>query len=116
MTLTEKTENSEPIPQASTGLHQGLPLLQSPDFLKPPVPPVYPGKSVANNEQGTVIVRALIDPTGNPQDILIWQSSGYALLDKAAKQAVGQWQFVPAKSGFQTVAAWVEVPVNFVLR
>ena len=108
--------NDRPITPVASPQFQGLPLLVSPDFRAPPLPPVYPSKSVVNNEQGTVVLRALVDEVGNAKDILIWESSGYTLLDKAAKQAVGQWQFVPARQGFVTIAAWVEVPINFVLN
>ena len=98
------------------GLFNGLRLISSPQFLHPPVEPVYPPPSIAKNEQGTVMVRVLVDATGTPQDIMIWQSSGYSQLDRSAKQAVMQWRFVPSIRAGIATAAWVEVPVNFVLN
>lgn len=105
-----KNENS------GGGLFQGLQLISSPQFIHPPAQPVYPPPSIANGEEGTVMVRVLIDENGSPKDIVVWQSSGYGLLDKSAKQAVMKWQFVPQKQNGSFVAAWVEVPVHFVLR
>lgn len=101
--------------ESDGGLFQGLPLLPAPQFLRRD-PPLYPPVSVSNGEQGTVLIRAQIDGTGHPQEILIWQSSGYAGLDRAAKQAVQRWQFVAAKINGQATNAWIEVPVHFVLN
>ncbi|MCC7047973.1 MAG: TonB family protein [Alphaproteobacteria bacterium] len=90
--------------------------LLDPAYREPPTPPVYPPRSVLLGEQGQVIVRAAIDPRGTPEEVTVWTSSGHPLLDKAAVDAVKRWRFVPARRGGATVAAWVQVPVNFKLR
>lgn len=69
-----------------------------------------------NGYQGTVLVRAEVSVEGNCLQARVEKSSGYAVLDQAALEAVKQWRFLPARRGGQTVAAWVEVPVTFRLE
>src|SRR5262249_53984226 len=83
-------------------------------FRSPPTPPPYPKQ--AQNQEGVVLVRALIDERGHAQDIRIYASSGYPLLDRAALEAVAQWDFLPAVQDGKPVAAWVEMPVRFALN
>jgi periplasmic protein TonB len=75
--------------------------------------PRYPPLSRRIGEQGRVILRVLVTPAGNAQQIEVRDSSGHARLDDAAREAVRQWKFVPAKRGEQPVAAWVLIPVSF---
>jgi periplasmic protein TonB len=96
---------------------EGGPLvILDPAYRDPPSPPAYPPRSVMLGQQGQVVVRAAIDPRGNPEEVVVWTSSGFPLLDKAAIDAVKRWRFMPARRGSSTVAAWVQVPVNFKLR
>jgi protein TonB len=96
---------------------EGGPLvILDPAYRDPPAPPAYPPRSVMLGQQGQVVVRAAIDPKGNPEEVVVWTSSGFPLLDKAAIDAVKRWRFMPARRGASTVAAWVQVPVNFKLR
>lgn len=91
-------------------------VILDPAYRDPPTPPAYPPRSVMLGQQGQVIVRAAIDQKGNPEEVVVWTSSGFPLLDKAALDAVKRWRFMPARRGASTVAAWVQVPVNFKLR
>lgn len=91
-------------------------VILDPAYREPPSPPSYPPRSVVLGQQGQVVVRAAIDPRGNPEDVVVWTSSGFPLLDKAAIDAVRRWRFMPASRGGAAVAAWVQVPVNFKLR
>jgi len=79
-------------------------------------PPFYPLMARHNGYQGTVLVRAEVSVEGNCLQARVEKSSGYAVLDQAALEAVKQWRFLPARRGDQTVAAWVEVPVTFRLE
>jgi TonB family protein len=54
--------------------------------------PTYPIQARAREEQGTVGLRLTIGKDGRPIDIQIIKSSGYALLDQAAIQAVRLWR------------------------
>jgi len=57
-----------------------------------------------------------VDASGKPSKIEVRTSSGSARLDEAASAAVWRWEFVPARRGDETVAAWVLVPISFSLR
>ncbi len=79
-------------------------------------PPPYPLMARHNGYQGTVVVRVEVSVGGDCLQARVEKSSGYALLDQAALEAVKLWRFLPARRGNQTVAAWVEVPVTFRLE
>lgn len=91
-------------------------VVYEPRYRVPPLPPRFPPRALELNQQGTVIVRALVAPDGTSGDIVVWRSSGYALLDAAALRAVRDWAFEPASVGGRRVASWVEVPVRFAIR
>ena len=67
-------------------------------------------------QQGTVILHALVDDRGNPVELRVVDSSGFEVLDEAALASVRRWEFEPAVRGGRQVAAWVRVPVAFVLQ
>jgi len=85
------------------------------DYLRNP-PPAYPTLSRRIGEQGRVVLRVLVSAAGSPQAVEIRESSGHPRLDRAAREAVERWRFVPAKRGDQPIAAWVLVPVSFSLE
>jgi len=78
--------------------------------------PEYPRIARRLGEHGRVILQVFVSPAGRAEIVEISTSSGYARLDRAARQAVGNWQFVPARRGEQAVGAWVLVPISFVLE
>jgi protein TonB len=78
--------------------------------------PAYPSVSRIEGEQGTVILRVHVLATGLADRVEIHTSSGHDRLDKAARSAVARWRFVPARSGDQAVAAWVQVPIVYSLQ
>ena len=88
----------------------------NPSFRKPPIPPEYPLWARERNQQGIVLLQAYVLENGKTDLLRIIQSSGYKLLDKAAYKAVKQWEFMPAKRGEKIIAAWIQVPVQFVLN
>lgn len=88
----------------------------NPRFRIPPSPPHYPRASIAREEEGVVLVRALVDPAGAPQRVMVFKSSGYPNLDDAALEAVRRWRFEPMIRGGRTVVSWVQVPVRFRLN
>lgn len=86
-----------------------------PDYAYNPAPD-YP---LALREQGiggVVWLRVWVDGEGRPGEIRLAKGSGYRLLDDAAMRAVKHWRFVPARSGDQTLASWVEFPIRFALN
>lgn len=96
---------------------QVAPLYQSnPAFRAPPQPPNYPRLARKRGIEGQVILRVDVGPAGDILALIIEQSSGSGLLDKAARKAVHQWQFVPAQVNGVAVASYVRIPVDFVLE
>lgn len=84
------------------------------DYLNNPAP-VYPRMSRRLGEQGTVVVRVLINTEGRAEQAEIRTSSGYARLDEAALDTVKRWRYVPGKRAGTAEAMWFNVPVRFVL-
>ena len=84
-------------------------------YLRNPAP-AYPPLSRRLNEQGKVLLRVEVSADGQPLTIELKQSSGFVRLDDAARKAVAQWRFVPARQGEAAVVSWVEVPVQFSLK
>jgi protein TonB len=78
--------------------------------------PVYPPLARRSGEQGRVVLRVLVTPTGTADAVELRTSSGSARLDQAAIETVKRWRFVAARQGEQTVAAWVLVPITFSLE
>lgn len=79
-------------------------------------PPAYPALARLRGQEGIVILNAEILPEGKAGIVKIKSSSGYAALDQSALDAVRTWTFEPARKKGRSVAAWVDIPVRFVLK
>lgn len=114
---TTKAEQPSPI-ENTDGIGQDtatiVPLVQKAS-IRSQVPPIYPARARQLGMQGTTLLHALVEPSGEPSDLKIVQSSGYRLLDDAALAAVRQWVFEPTDQNGSHQKAWVAVPVEFVL-
>jgi TonB family protein len=77
---------------------------------------VYPEIARARGYEGVVLISAQILPNGRVGEIKIRKSSGYAILDQWAIQAVKPWRFEPAKKSGNPFTAWVELPIKFSLQ
>jgi len=82
------------------------------------VDPVYPEQGRLEGWEGIVKVRFQVLTTGKTDTVQIESSSGFALLDEAAVDAVQQWQFIPAKNQAtnQPMACWTYVTLAFKLN
>jgi protein TonB len=78
-----------------------------------PVAPAYPPASKRALEQGTVVLRVLVDASGAPQRVEIAKSSGHARLDMAARESVLRATFRPVMRNGAAVPAWGLVPIAF---
>ncbi|MET0231177.1 MAG: energy transducer TonB [Rhodanobacteraceae bacterium] len=78
-----------------------------------PVTPVYPPASKHALEQGTVVLRVLVDASGAPQRVEIAKSSGHTRLDMAARESVLRARFRPVMRDGAAVPAWGLVPIAF---
>lgn len=76
-------------------------------------PPRYPEFARRRKQEGTVYIVVEIDSGGNVKGARIKQSSGHAILDEAAKNAVLAWKFSPVAEGNTQVANRVLVPISF---
>lgn len=76
------------------------------------VKPAYPPEAKAAGEHGVVVLEAIVDVEGKVSHVEVLRSVSRAL-DAAAKEAVGQWEFEPARSGDRPVRVRLTVAVRF---
>jgi protein TonB len=76
-------------------------------------PPVYPQEAAQSGEHGTVVVVVHVSPAGTAASVDLLRSSGYALLDRAATDAVLRWRFLPAVKDGQPVASDMTMGFEF---
>lgn len=107
----EAAPSSDPVPVARP---QPI-LISEVEYLKQPVSR-YPHASKRLREQGTVVLRVLVDETGHASQVNVYRSSGFPRLDAAACEAVRQAVFKPYVSDGRTQAALVLVPIEFSLK
>ena len=89
-----------------------------------PVPPAYqhtpvpryPADVRRRGLEGVVVLSVLVRSDGRVEEARVAASSGIAVLDEVALDAVRKWTFVPARQGGRPVESVVEVPVKFALR
>ena len=89
-----------------------------------PVPPAYqhtpvpryPADARQHGLEGVVVLSVLVRSDGRVEEARVAASSGAAVLDEVALDAVRKWTFVPARQGGRPVESVVEVPVKFALR
>lgn len=91
-------------------------VVMKPRFAATPSPPPYPPRARELAQEGEVVLRALVRRHGAADQIVVWRSSGFRLLDQAALHAVSRWQFEAATQDGRETEAWVQVPVRFELK
>jgi protein TonB len=79
-------------------------------------PPKYPAVARRRGFQGNVVLEVLVGPAGNVIELHVLSSSGYSILDRAAKSSVKNWTFEPGMRGQEKVEMWVRVPLRFELK
>ena len=84
-------------------------------YLRNPAPN-YPLAAKRRGESGTVLLRVLVTPDGNPASVTVFKTSGSLSLDDAAASAVRGWKFVPGREGDKAVQAEVHVPIVFNIK
>jgi protein TonB len=93
----------------------GAKMVKKVDYLQNPSPE-YPAVSKRRGEEGTVILRVVVDAEGNPESVIVKKSSGHDRLDEQALETVRQWKFTPAKNDGYTFRSNVLVPIVFELN
>jgi protein TonB len=77
-------------------------------------PPIYPEEAVRLGQQGAVVLVIHVTPEGLTSGADIMQSSGSALLDQSARDAVMAWRFLPAVKDGAPVP--FDLPMRFVFE
>ena len=88
----------------------------TPPKFKHQVMPVYPDSARAKNEQGTVTVKVLVAPNGEPKQFILFKSSGHKDLDDAVMAAVKASTYIPAMRGSTPVIGFLDVSYRMTLN
>lgn len=107
-----------PSAPAPTATASNMPFVEADyraDYLHNPAPK-YPETARQRHWEGLVLLRVRVLTDGSSGEVLIDRSSGHAVLDETAVEAAHHWNFVPAKRGEETIAAWVIIPIEFKLK
>jgi protein TonB len=75
--------------------------------------PVYPALARSRHQEGLVLLRVSVTADGRAARVELDRSSGFSALDEAARDAVRDWEFEPARVGSRTVDSEIQVPVRF---
>jgi periplasmic protein TonB len=78
--------------------------------------PIYPPDAVRRAEQGAVILLIHVSSLGLASGVDVLKSSGYVALDRAARDAVLQWHFLPAVKDGQPMPFDMPLRVRFHLE
>ncbi|CAE6804844.1 hypothetical protein R70006_05478 [Paraburkholderia domus] len=105
---TAKSPDVQPAQEPLTEPSFGAAYLRNP-------PPTYPGVAQQRGWQGTVLLKVHVLASGHPDHVGLASSSGHESLDDAAREAVTNWRFAPARRGDQAIDGWVQVPIEFKL-
>jgi len=77
---------------------------------------IYPVQARALGEQGQVDLSIVVLPNGRPGAITIVKSSGYLVLDNAARDSVLTWHITPAEQAGRPVVSVLSYWVRFQLQ
>jgi len=108
--ISKKSEQNDLTQSVANVIHEARPIYRS----NPP--PTYPRIARIRGYQGDVMLDVLVNMNGTVGDLKVIKSSGYPLLDRAAKSSVKNWLFEPGMIGKKKVKMWVRVPIRFELK
>ncbi|MFH1080547.1 MAG: energy transducer TonB [Pseudomonadota bacterium] len=78
--------------------------------------PAYPVIARMRGYEGMVLLAVEVLTDGHAGEVRIKKSSGYALLDQSALNAVRAWRFEPARKRNMPLAMTVDIPIRFSLK
>jgi periplasmic protein TonB len=105
-------EQKVPQPAAAPAQSVEVPRLTDADYRRRPTTG-YPRRAEDMNQEGTVMIRVLIGIDGEPRTVEISKSSGFTLLDDAARRAVERALFKPATVNGRPVEKEGEIAFHF---
>jgi TonB family protein len=77
--------------------------------------PQYTFSAMRAKVSGSVFLQAIVDRNGTVRDVKVVQSL-YPSLDTAAREALAQWEFLPATRAGEPVAVAISVQMAFTTR
>jgi protein TonB len=86
--------------------------ISSVEYIRKPVAK-YPAAARALKQRGVVTLRALIDASGHAHEVNVYRSSGYRLLDDAAREAALDALYKPYTENGLAVPVYVLIPIEF---
>ena len=89
------------------------PRLLNPEQVNRALTQEYPTALKEAGIGGITMVRLFVDEEGVVRDQVVAESSGHAMLDRAALRVARYAWFTPANVGGEPVALWIEVPITF---
>ena len=101
--------------QPGWGLADPRTIPASPDDKYVNKPAGYPKSAALRGQQGTVYLAVLVAPDGRARSVQLVRSSGYAALDRAARDAVAAWHFRPAIQNGVPVQSQMREAYHFIL-
>ncbi len=106
----------KPVAQDSKVMaHSGEPLLVAARYAGTPQQADYPALARRLGQQGRVVVEVWLDAKGEQEKRLVVESSGHALLDRAALAAVARNAFLPYRQNGMAHPSRLRVPIEFKL-
>jgi protein TonB len=78
--------------------------------------PSYPQTARTRGYEGMVLLAVQVLTDGRAGEVRIKKSSGYALLDQSALNAVRAWRFEPARKMDTPLVMTVDIPIRFSLK
>jgi protein TonB len=78
--------------------------------------PEYPYLARQRHWEGVVWLLVDVSADGSVDDLVVEQSSGYKILDRAATRTVTRWRFEPATRAGLPVSSKARIPVRFRLE
>jgi len=78
--------------------------------------PRFPAKAEAEGTEGHVVLRILIDRSGQVEAVRVVSAQPPGVFEEAAKAAIRGWRFAPAQDGGRPVPVWARKTLRFELR
>ncbi len=114
--IASSQSQENPVKNVSVARQVDNTIVQQARFKSLPPAPSYPRRARLRGQQGTALIHAQLNITGEVIKTRLAKSSGFSLLDKAAIKAVYHWDFMPGATELGRVQVWVEIPVKFILQ
>jgi protein TonB len=108
ITVAVKSEPAQPTAESAAQPK----LVSSVEYVREPAAK-YPPAARATKQRGIVTLRALIDPQGHAREVNVHRSSGFRLLDDAARVAVLGALFKPYMENGRALPVYVLIPIEF---